>query len=215
MQPPEPTRILLIDDHRMFNDGIKSLLDEQPDLTVCGQVFSATEALPAIHRTNPQLILLDTNLQGVSGIDLGRKILNDFANVRVLMLTMYNQPKLVEEARKAGLHGYLLKDATTSELLRGIRAVLSGQPYFDPHLSDPTPNPDNSFEEDDFARRFKLAFREVEVIRLIREGLTTEQIAERLFIAHETVKTHRKNIYFKLGISKVTELIQFAIRNGL
>lgn len=214
MQPPTLTRILLIDDHHLFNEGIKSLLDEQPGLSVCGQVFSASEALPTIHRTSPHLVLLDANLQGVNGIDLGRKILNDFPSVRVLMLTMYNQPKLVEEARRAGLHGYLLKDATTGELLRGIRAVLEGHPYFDPNLSETTPTANPSFE-DEFARRLNLTFREVEIIRLIREGLSTEQIAERLHVAHETVKTHRKNIYFKLGISKVTELIQFAVRNGL
>lgn len=210
----EPTRILLIDDHRLFNDGLKSLLDEQVDFIVCGQVFEASGALPAIHQSSPQLILLDANLQGTNGIDLGRKIRHDFPAVRILMLTMYNQPKLVDEARRAGLQGYMLKDATTDELLRGIRAVLAGNTVFDTHPNNHAPQPDDPFH-DDFARRLNLAFREVEIIRLIREGLTTEQIADRLHIAHETVKTHRKNIYFKLGINKVTDLIQFAIRNGL
>ncbi len=214
MPTPEPTRILLIDDHRLFNDGLKSLLDEQIDLVVCEQVFEASGALPAIHRTSPHLILLDANLQGTNGIDLGRKILHDFPAVRVLMLTMYNQPKLVDEARRVGLHGYMLKDATTDELLRGIRAVLAGNTVFDVSLTNHSTKPDDPFG-DEFARRLNLTFREVEIIRLIREGLSTEQIADQLHVAHETIKTHRKNIYFKLGISKVTELIQFAIRNGL
>lgn len=214
MPTPEPTRILLIDDHRLFNDGLKSLLDEQTGFVVCGQVFEASGALPAIHRTNPHLILLDANLQGINGIDLGRKIRHDFPAVRVLMLTMYNQPKLVDEARKAGLQGYMLKDATTEELLRGIRAVLAGNTVFDTQQNNHTPQPDDLFG-DEFARRLNLTFREVEIIGLIREGLSTEQIADRLHVAHETIKTHRKNIYFKLGINKVTELIQFAIRNGL
>lgn len=210
----EPTRILLIDDHRLFNNGLKSLLDEQIDLVVCGQVFDASGALPAIHRTNPHLILLDANLQGTNGIDLGRKVLHDFPTVRVLMLTMYNQPKLVDEARRTGLHGYMLKDATTDELLRGIREVLAGNLVFDVNLTNDSTQPDDRFG-DDFARRLNLTFREVEIIRLIREGLSTEQIADRLHVAHETIKTHRKNIYFKLGINKVTDLIQFAVRNGL
>lgn len=127
---------------------------------------------------------------------------------------MYNQPKLVEEARRTGLHGYLLKDATTEELLQGIRAVLAGNVVFDVNLTNHTPQPDDPFG-DDFARRLNLTFREVEIIRLIREDLSTEQIADRLHVGHETIKTHRKNIYFKLGINKVTELIQFAVRNGL
>jgi len=214
MPTPEQTRILLIDDHRLFNDGLKSLLDEQPDLVVCGQVFEASGALPAIHRTSPHLILLDVNLQGTNGIDLGRKIRTDFPAVRVLMLTMYNQPKLVEEARRTGLHGYMLKDATTEELLQGIRAVLAGNVVFDVNLNNHIPQPDDPFG-DDFARRLNLTFREVEIIRLIREGLNTEQIADRLHVAQETIKTHRKNIYFKLGINKVTDLIQFAVRNGI
>ncbi len=213
MQPPLPARILLIDNHRLFTDALKILLNEQPDLTVCGQVFQASEALPAIQRTSPHLILLDINLQGTNGIDLGKTISSSYPDVRILMLTMYNQPKLLDETRRAGLHGYLLKDATTTDLLRAIRAVLGGDTHFDTNTTDPVP-PDDPFG-DDFARRLNLTFREVEVIRLIKEGLSNEQIAGRIHLSVETVKTHRKNIHFKLGISKVTDLIQFAIRHGL
>lgn len=214
MQPPLPARILLIDNHRLFNDALKILLNEQPDLTVCGQVFQASEALPAIQRTSPHLILLDINLQGTNGIDLGKVISSSYSDVRILMLTTYNHPKLLDETRRAGLHGYLLKDATTIDLLRAIRDVLGGDTHFDTNVTDPVPPPDDPFG-DDFARRLNLTFREVEVIRLIKEGLSNEQIAGRIHLSVETVKTHRKNIHFKLGISKVTDLIQFAIRHGL
>ncbi len=213
MLPPEPARLLLIDDHQLFNEGLKSLLDKQPDLHVCGQVFQATNALPTIQRTSPHLILLDVNLQGTNGIDLGRTMLAHYPALRVLILTMYSQPKLLDEARRVGLHGYMLKDAATPDLLRGIRAVLAGGTHFDPNATG-APKPDGPFT-DDFAQRLNLTFREVEIIRLICEGLSNEQIATRIFISPETVKTHRKNIHFKLGINKVTDLIQFAIRNGL
>jgi DNA-binding NarL/FixJ family response regulator len=213
MQLPEPARLLLIDDHQLFNDGLKSLLASQPGLHVCGQVFHATDALPTIQRTSPHLILLDMNIHGANGIELGRTILANYPAVRVLILTMYSQPKLLDEARRLGMHGYMLKDATTPDLLRGIRAVLAGGTHFDLNVTD-QPRPDDPFG-DDFARRLNLTFREVEIIRLICEGLSNEQIATRIFISPETVKTHRKNIHFKLGISKVTDLIQFAIRNGL
>ena len=214
MQPDDPNRILLIDDHRLFNDALKILLNEQLDLTVCGQVFQATDVLPAIQRTSPHLILLDVNLQGTNGIDLGRTILADYSHTRVLILTMYNQPKLLDEARRVGLHGYMLKDATTTDLLRGVRTVLSGNTHFDPNVGNPLPPLNDPFG-DEFAQRLNLTFREVEVIRLIKEGLSNEQIAVRLHLSVETVKTHRKNIHFKLGITKVTDLIQFAIRHGL
>ena len=213
--PPAPAaRILLIDDHRLFNDGLKGLINEQPDLTVCGQVFQACDAHMAIHQNQPHLILLDVNLQGSNGIDLGKTIISSYSGVRILMLTMYNQPKLMDETRRAGLHGYLLKDSTTADLLRGIRAVLNGKTYFDTNVADPAALPDDLFG-DSFANRLNLTFREVEIIALIRAGLTNEQIAGQIHLSIETVKTHRKNIHFKLGINKATDLVRFAIQNGL
>lgn len=213
MEPPSPVRILLIDDHRLFNDGLKSLLDAQSDLMVCGQVFSAADVLAAVHRLNPQLVLLDVNLQGTNGIDLGQQLLHHFAGLQVILLTMYNQPKLLDEARRAGLHGYLLKDATTDQLLTGIRTVLNGGTFFVLNESG-TNEPEDPFG-DDFARRLSLTFREVEIIRLICQGLSSERIADQLNLSVETIKTHRKNIHFKLGINKVADLILFAIKQGL
>ncbi|MBD2754166.1 response regulator [Spirosoma validum] len=210
---PTPARILLIDDHRLFNDGLKLLLNEQPDLTVCGQVFRATDVVTAVNTLQPDLILLDVNLQGVNGIDLAKKISSAFQSIRIIMLTMYDQPKLLEETRKAGLHGYLLKDTTTPELLNAIRSVLQGKTSFDDAIL--TGRLSEDAFGDDFARRLNLTFREVEIIKLIIAGLTNEQIAEELGISVFTVKTHRKNIHFKLGITNVAELIQFAIKNGL
>ncbi|MBD2701871.1 response regulator transcription factor [Spirosoma sp. BT702] len=209
----QDNRILLIDDHRLFNDGLKSLLNEQTDLSVCGQVFQASDALPTIQSTSPQLVLLDINLQGTNGIELGKIILTNFPGTRVLMLTMYNQPKLVDEVRRAGLHGYLLKDATTFELLKVIRMVLSGHTYFEVSNSK-TVDSAETFE-DDFARRLNLTFREIEVISLIREGLNNEEIATRIHLSIQTVKTHRKNIHIKLGITKATDLVRFAVQNGI
>ncbi|HEX9957109.1 MAG TPA: response regulator transcription factor [Fibrella sp.] len=214
MQPAPVSRILLIDDHRLFNDGVKSLLNAQTDLTVCGQVFQERDALPAIQRTAPHLILLDINLQGSNGIDLGHSILASYPDIRILIITMYNQPKLLDEARRVGLHGYLLKDVGTAELLRAIRTVLSGETSFDSRVNDLASPPDDPFN-DSFAKRLNLTFREVEIIALIREGLSNEQIADRIHLSIETVKTHRKNIHFKLGISKATDLVRFAIEHGI
>lgn len=211
---PNPTRILLIDDHHLFNEGLKRLFDEQDDILVCGQVFRADDVMVTINDLKPHLILLDINLQSVNGIDLGKKILVDFPLIRIIMLTMYNQIKLLEETRKAGLHGYLLKDATTVELLRCIRTVLTGQTVFDDNLLRVSEPVEDLFG-DDFARRLNLTFREVEIIQLIKAGFTNEQIADDLHISAFTVKTHRKNIYFKLEVSNVVELIQFAVKHGL
>ena len=214
MQPTPAFRILLIDDHHLFNDGLKALLNKQPDLIVCGQVFHARDALPAVQQSNPHLILLDINLHGNNGIDLGKAIITSYPTVRVMLLTMYNQPKLLDEARRAGLHGYLLKDATTVELLERIRDVLGGAMYFDTNVAVPSLTPSDPFG-DPFARLHNLTFREVEIIALIRQGCNNEQIAQRIHLSIETVKTHRKNVYFKLGINKATDLVRFAIEHGL
>jgi DNA-binding NarL/FixJ family response regulator len=207
-------KILLIDDHKIFNDGLKSLLNEQSDFNVCTQIFQAKDVNFTIQKHHPDLIILDINLQGINGIDLGKKITADFPRIKVMILTMYNQSKLLEEVREAGLHGYLLKDATTPELLTAIRSVLAGNPYFDTKVAKTELLSDDPFG-DDFARRLNLTFREVEIIRLIKEGLTNEQIAERLNLSFFTIKTHRKNIHFKLGISNVAELIKFATTHDL
>lgn len=207
-------KIVLIDDHKIFNDGLKSLLNEQPNFTVCAQVFQAKDVLFTIQSHNPDLVILDINLQGTNGIDLGKKIVADFPKIKVMVLTMYNQPKLLEEVREAGLQGYLLKDATTPELLTTIRSVLAGNPYFDTNVTKTELLSDDPFG-DDFARRLNLTFREVEIIRFIKEGLTNEQIADRLNLSFFTIKTHRKNIHFKLGINNVAELIKFAVTHNL
>lgn len=214
MKPIIHVKVLLVDDHQLFSDGVKMLLKEQPDFQVCGQVFREADVLPTILAQQPDLVLLDINLQGANGIDIGKKIIKDFPATKVVMLTMYNQPKLLEEVQKSGLHGYILKDNTASELLRGIRSVVNNKPYFDQRVLNLINPPDDPFG-DDFARRLSLTFREVEIIRLIKKGLTNEEIGERLSISAFTVKTHRKNIHIKLGISKVTELVQFAIQHGL
>jgi DNA-binding NarL/FixJ family response regulator len=127
---------------------------------------------------------------------------------------MYDQPKLLDEARRLGLHGYILKDASTATLLAGIRTVLAGNTYFDPNVTHSHPPASDPFG-DDFARRLKLTFREVEIIALVREGLNNEQIGDRIHLSVETIKTHRKNIYFKLGINKVSDLVRFAIEHGI
>lgn len=206
-------KILLVDDHQMMSDGLKGILEKQPDFVVCGQVFEAADVLPAVHRLQPNVVLLDINLHNTNGIDVGRKILTDFPVVKVLMLTMYNQTKLLEETRRVGLHGYILKDSSTTDLISAIRTVLSGGQAFDRRVQQA----DHSVDAfgDDFARQFNLTFREVEIIRLICDGLTTEQTADKLYIAATTVKTHRKNIHSKLGITNVVDLVQWANKNGL
>ena len=208
---PNPIKVLIIDDHQLFNEGVKALLSELPEYEVCGQVFKVKDIDNAIQTLQPSLILLDVNLHGENGIDIGTRILQHWP-VKIIILTMYNQPKLMEEAQKAGFHGYMLKDSTKEEILHGIQTVMKGKTFFDNKIGNfQQTEPFN----DDFARKLNLTFREVELIRLLKLGLTNEEIAQKLYLSVFTIKTHRKNIHYKLGINNLAELIHFANQNGL
>jgi len=202
--------LLLADDHRLFNDGLKALLSD--DFTVVAQVFSGTAIAPAVLRHDPDVLLLDFNLPGLNGLEAARTLLADFPTLRIVLLTMYNEPRIVEEFRLLGARGFLLKTASKEELTLAIRLVVGGGLYFPPPAGKAA---DAAHADDAFLKQFLLTPREVDIIRLVQEGLSSKQIADRLGLSPFTVDTHRKNIYVKLGISTVAELVNFAGKLGL
>lgn len=203
--------ILIADDHQLFNEGLRTLLTFDGSLfRVVGQVYQGNDVIPAIHKLNPAIVLMDINLPNRNGIDLSRQIVREFPSVRIVIISMYSYQKFVDELQEIGISGYLLKSASQQELVRCLNQVSNGMTYFDPKLKAASPH-----QEDEFIRRFKLSPRELEIIVLIKQGLATPDIAQRLFLAEDTVKTHRKNIYYKLDITNVAELIQFANEQGL
>lgn len=204
-------RLLIADDHRLVNEGIKSLLSDY--YQVVGQVFDGKMVLPAVHQLHPDIILLDINLPSANGFELASLLKRDFARLKVIFLSMYNEERFAEKAQEVGADGYLLKESTREELITGIDAVLAGGIYFDPRLHHYQNQ--KLHHDDHFVRLFSLTPREVEVIRLVRQGLSNPQIAKRLYVSDETIKSHRKNIHVKLGIRNVIELINFADKNGL
>ena len=205
--------ILIADDHLLFNDGLRNLLTfEHSPYLIVDQVFSGNEVIPAIHKVNPEVLLLDINLPHRNGLDIARQVVDDFPTVRVVIISMYSYQKFVDELKQIGVAGYLLKSASQQELLSCLHSVMQGVPYFDGKL--------NGKEvalhgDDEFVKKFKLSPRELEIIVLMKQGLSTPDIAKQLFLAEETVKTHRKNIYYKLDIKTLAELIRFAIEQGL
>lgn len=201
-------RLLIADDHTLFNEGVKNLLLE--NFEICAQVYDGAGVLPAIHEKSPDVVILDINLPTINGLTLAGEIKNGFPSVKVIFLSMYTEMRFVEEARKLKVNGYLLKHSTKEELVQGIEQVLSGKDFWDRKLDR-----DRPAEEDFFVKKFSLSPRETEIIRLICSGLSTRQITEKLYLNYETVKTHRKNIHYKLNISKLTELVRFAIENGI
>jgi DNA-binding NarL/FixJ family response regulator len=210
---PELLTILLADDHLLFSDGLCGLLNAEPDMQVVGQVAIGTDVLPAVHQLRPGLILLDVNLPRQHGRDLAPILLRDFPALRVVMLTMYTEKRMVETFEQMGVHGYILKNTGRSELLTGLRAVHDGQRYFDPKLKNP--RADQQHGGDSFLKQFQLTPREVEIIRLVRAGLSSQQIADQAGLSLLTVSSHRRNIHVKLGTTSTLDLIRFADEQGL
>jgi DNA-binding NarL/FixJ family response regulator len=207
------TKILIADDHQLFNDGIKMMLSPEDNLQIVGQVFSGKDVLDAIHRLGPNVVLLDINMPHLNGMDVALQIIKDFKDVKIIMLTMYNDRKFVEDCQKMGVNGYILKNSGVDEVIEAINQVVLGKKYYDPKLTKSTVV--NQHEDDTFMKQFQLTKREIEIIGLVGKSLTNEEMAEKLFLSIATVKTHRNNINLKLGINKPADLMKFAIEHGL
>ena len=206
-------KILIADDHQLFNDGMKMMLAAEETLQVVGQVFSGKDVLDAVHRMQPDVVLLDINMPHLNGLEVAEKLLKNYPNVRIIMLTMYSDRKFVEDCQRMGVPGYILKNSGVDEVLNAIETVLAGKRYYDPKLTKSTTP--NQHADDSFQKQFQLTKRETEIISLVGQSFTNEEMAEKLFLSVATVKTHRNNINLKLGINKPADLVKFAVEHGL
>jgi len=197
------SKILIVDDHLLFGLGLKELLAKQETFTVFGPLKELNEINAAIHANGIELLLLDINLNGTNGIDLAKHIKSDFPQLKIIMLTMYEHAVFLKQAKEMGLDGYLLKDCDSEILINGITTVMLGGKCF---LN--IENKQYSVAKDSFGEKLKLSDREIEIAQQICKGLNNAEIAEKLILSYHTIKTHRKNIYTKLGISNITELIE-------
>ncbi|GAB4051931.1 response regulator [Spirosoma litoris] len=205
--------ILIADDHYLFNDALANLLTApEVPYQIIGQVYSGDEVLAAVHTLRPQVLLLDINMPGRNGLDIAQQLVKENPNLRIVFLTMYGSVKFVEEAQAIGVAGYMLKNIRKTSLLEGLAIILAGGVYFDPSLQNLLAV---QHQEDDFFKQFSLTKREIEIIPLLCQGLTNADVARKLYLAEQTVKTHRKNIYYKLGISHLADLIKFATSHNL
>lgn len=207
------TKILIADDHQLFNDGMKMMLSVESNLQIVGQVFTGKDVFDAVHRLIPDVILLDINMPHLNGLDVAAQIIKDYAKVKIIILTMYSDRKFVEDCQKMGVQGYILKNSGVDEVLNAIEAVVEGKKYYDPKLTKSTTA--HMHADDSFMKQFQLTKREIEIIGLVGKSYTNDEIAEKLFLSVATVKTHRNNINLKLGINKPADLVKFAMEHGL
>lgn len=202
-------RVLIVDDHSLVRAGIALLLDHQDDMTPVGQAGTAAEAVALAKQLTPDIVLLDVTLPGGSGLEIVPELLRVSSGVKVLMLSMHEDPSYVRAALSAGAAGYVLKDAAYEELVDAIRKVAAGQPYVAPALGAKLAVQTEPQADDD------LSEREREVLSLLARGYTNQEIASRLFVSVRTVESHRAHILTKLRLSTRADLVNYALESGL
>ena len=199
-------RIFLVDDHPLLRKGIADCIRDEPDLTVCGQAGSATEALPAIAREKPDVVIADISLPGRDGLDLIKDLKVQRRNLPVLVLSMHDESLYAARALRAGARGYVMKSAPTAELINAIRRVLAGEIVVGQNVINQILAPGGKVSPLEC-----LTDREMEIFRLLGQGLQRTQIAAQLKLSVKTIETHRDHMRQKLGLPNAGALLQHAI----
>lgn len=210
-------RILVVDDHDLVREGVRALLEKEPDLEVVGEVGDGQEAVRSVRELRPDIVLMDVNLPGgLGGLEATEAILAEQSSCRVIILTQYENREYVKRALRLGAQGYLPKRSVSRQLIEAIRAVHAGRKYLHPvaadELVDIVTRGESLEEEDDYER---LTTRERQVFKLLAEGKTSREIAKYLGVSLKTAMTHRANLMTKLGAHSRTDLVKLAVRKGV
>jgi two-component system response regulator NreC len=208
-------RILIADDHKIFRDGLRPLLERQPDMEVVGEAEDGLQALELVRKTRADVVVMDISMPGLNGVDATRHLMREPAPPKVVALSMHSDRRFVLGMLKAGASAYLLKDCGFKELASVIRDVLGGKICLGSRINDSVIQEYIRLAREQEGAGSPLSPREREVLQLLAEGASTKEIADRLCISVKTVESHRKQIMDKLDLHSVAELTKYAIREGL
>ena len=210
-------KVLLVEDHTILRKGIKALLEKETRIEVIGEAEDGIEAMKAIRKSQPDIVLLDISLPYLNGLEITRKILKHYPKIKVLILTMHSSEEYVNELLTAGAKGYIIKQAAPDELISAIRSVSEGFIYLSPEISKKVAGRTNLIGRlnKDKKDRLQLSERETEVLQLIVEEHSPRDIAGLLFISIKTVENHRYNIMKKLDIHSIAGLTKYALEKKI
>ncbi len=211
MNQPDPIRVLLVDDHAVVRSGLGAFLMAFDDLTLVAEAGSGDQAVAMCNRFQPDVVLMDLKMPGISGAEATRRIREHWPDIQVVALTSFKETELVEGAMEAGAIGYLLKNVSADELAEAIRAAHSGEPTLAPEAAQALIQ--STREQPKIG--FDLTDREREVLALMTEGMSNPQIAEELVVSRSTVKFHVSNILSKLNAESRTEAVAVALQHDL
>ena len=211
------TRVLIADDHPLIRSGLRALLSRESEFEVVGEAADGYQALELVEQLKPDVVMLDVSMPRLNGIDVAQKITEKTPSTRIIIVSIHSDEGYVLRALKAGAKGYLLKASPEGDILNAVRAVAAGQAYLSPEIS--------RLLVEEYVRemRFRgvedsydlLSIREKEILQLLASGATNRQVAEMIHVSVATVETHRTNVFQKLGIHSLPELILYAVRKGL
>jgi DNA-binding NarL/FixJ family response regulator len=221
-QNAPPIRVLLADDHDILREGLKALLSMQGEMVIVGEAYTGREAVELAERLKPDVVLLDVSMPELDGLEACRRIRAYLPQVQVLMLTMHEREDYLRQALEAGAAGYLVKRTAAAELRLAVRAVAHGDTFLSPSMARTLVRNYLSLREEGAAAEAStadpyesLSSREREVLKLVAEGCTNQDIAERLVLSVKTVQAHRARLMEKLDLRDVTHLVRYAVRRGL
>ncbi len=211
----EKIKLLLVDDHALIREGLRMVLAAQPDIEVVGEAADGRQAVELVRQLRPCIVLMDVTMPGMNGIDATRAIVDMDLGVRVLGLTVHENPEYFFRMLAAGASGYVLKGATSGELVGAIRAVFQGGVFMSVGMASQMVGEYLHYRDKALkAGEDGLTAREAEVLQLIAEGRTNQEVAETLHLSIYTVQTHRANIMRKLGLENRQQLMKYALRKG-
>jgi NarL family two-component system response regulator LiaR len=212
-------RVLVVEDHKIMRDGIRALLDRSGEFTVAGEAESGTEAIQVCTEIHPDVVLMDIGLPGLNGVDATTELLRSCPDAKVIILSMYDDEDSVVSSIRAGARGYVVKRASSGDLLDALRAVARGSSYLSPNVSERLLSRIRRGEEAEAAGRHpllaQLTPREFQVLGMIVEGKASKEIAVMLGLGVETVRSYRKTMMKKLNVNNVAGLIRVALAAGL
>lgn len=206
--------LLIADDHTMFLQGIMSLLDQEPNITIVDKAINGIEALEIIKKGNVDFIILDISMPEMDGIELSKILKKEHPNVKILIVSTHSNVMMISRLIRIGVNGYLLKNAEKSELLKAINTIALGENYFAEELEEKHILNSSKIGKQ-VSNLTELSSREKEILVLIAHEYNTAEIAEKTFISLNTVNTHRRNLLSKLNAKNTAGLVKYAVENGL
>jgi len=210
-------RLLLVEDHEVVRTGLRMLLESQADMVIVGEASSGSQAIAMAQELSPQVVVMDITLPDISGIEVTSQLKHRFPDMAIVALTIHEDEQYFFEMLKAGATGYVPKRAAPEDLISAIQAAYAGEVYIYPSLAKALVSDFLSRAEEGLVKSAmdNLTEREQEVLRLLAEGFTNDEIADQLVISKHTVARHRENLMRKLNLHSRGELVKYAIRKGL